>query len=141
MLSVRNCVRVARQTLTLFVWVRILVPQPSAPINSGLFLNRGVAQFGSAHRSGRWSRKFESCHLDQNINGQYLLVLSVFIFAQNKRERNFRSLYAVEFLLIRINTVIALVIAFRGHCIISEQQRYAPYCTKTYYYKNNSADG
>ena len=24
----RNCVRVARQTLTLFVWVRILVPQP-----------------------------------------------------------------------------------------------------------------
>ncbi len=24
----RNCVRVAQQTLTLFVWVRILVPQP-----------------------------------------------------------------------------------------------------------------
>ncbi len=24
----RNCVRVARQTLTLFVWVQILVPQP-----------------------------------------------------------------------------------------------------------------
>lgn len=24
----RNCVMVARQTLTLFVWVRILVPQP-----------------------------------------------------------------------------------------------------------------
>ena len=28
----RNCVRVARQTLTLFVWVRILVPQPSMRI-------------------------------------------------------------------------------------------------------------
>ena len=26
--SLRNCVRVAQQTLTLFVWVRILVPQP-----------------------------------------------------------------------------------------------------------------
>ena len=24
----RNCVMVARQTLTLFVWVQILVPQP-----------------------------------------------------------------------------------------------------------------
>ena len=27
----RNCVRVAQQTLTLYVWVRILVPQPMAP--------------------------------------------------------------------------------------------------------------
>ena len=27
----RNCVRVAQQTLTLYVWVRILVPQPLAP--------------------------------------------------------------------------------------------------------------
>ena len=27
----RNCVRVAQQTLTLYVWVRILVPQPIAP--------------------------------------------------------------------------------------------------------------
>ena len=26
--SLRNCVRGAQQTLTLFVWVRILVPQP-----------------------------------------------------------------------------------------------------------------
>ena len=31
----RNCVRVARQTLTLFVWVRILVPQPR--ISPGIF--------------------------------------------------------------------------------------------------------
>ena len=29
--SLRNCVRVAQQTLTLFVWVRILVPQPKNP--------------------------------------------------------------------------------------------------------------
>ena len=31
----RNCVRVAQQTLTLYVWVRILVPQPLAPIHIG----------------------------------------------------------------------------------------------------------
>ena len=59
----RNCVRVAQQTLTLYVWVRILVPQPLAPITSGLFF-RGVAQFGSALRSGRRGRRFKSCHLD-----------------------------------------------------------------------------
>ena len=60
-----NCVTVARQTLTLFVGVRIPIPQPlKAPSNRGCFY-RGVAQFGSAHRSGRWGRKFESCHLDQ----------------------------------------------------------------------------
>ena len=41
-----NCVRVARQTLTLFVRVRILLPQPS----------RGVAQLGRALRSGRRGR-------------------------------------------------------------------------------------
>ena len=45
---------VARQTLTLFVWVRILVGQP----------HRGVAQFGRALRSGRRGRRFKSCHLD-----------------------------------------------------------------------------
>ena len=28
---VRNCVRVAQQTLTLLVWVRILFPQPEKP--------------------------------------------------------------------------------------------------------------
>ncbi len=31
----RNCVRVAQQTLTLFVWVRILVPQPNTPAACG----------------------------------------------------------------------------------------------------------
>ena len=30
--KMRNCVRVARQTLTLFVWVQILVPQPTPPV-------------------------------------------------------------------------------------------------------------
>ena len=49
-----DCVKVARQTLTLFVWVRILVGQP----------HRGVAQFGRALRSGRRGRRFKSCHLD-----------------------------------------------------------------------------
>ena len=37
----------------------------TAPKFFGALLFRGVAQFGSAHRSGRWGRKFESCHLDQ----------------------------------------------------------------------------
>ena len=32
---------------------------------SGLVFFRGVAQFGSALRSGRRGRRFESCHLDQ----------------------------------------------------------------------------
>ena len=68
----RNCVRVAQQTLTLYVWVRILVPQPMAPTHSGLFF-RGVAQFGSALRSGRRGRRFKSCHLDQK-GGFYRLL-------------------------------------------------------------------
>ena len=33
----RNCVRVAQQTLTLYVWVRILVPQPMAPLVGAIF--------------------------------------------------------------------------------------------------------
>ncbi len=61
-----NSVTVARQTLTLFVGVRIPIPQPNSPEYFGAVLLRGVAQFGSAHRSGRWGRKFESCHLDHN---------------------------------------------------------------------------
>ena len=40
MLLLRNCVRVAQQTLTLYVWVRILVPQPNAPKRFGaVFVN------------------------------------------------------------------------------------------------------
>ena len=58
---------VAQQTLTLFVWVRILVPQPIYP-SIGFCplpaLFRGVAQFGRALRSGRRGRVFESLHLD-----------------------------------------------------------------------------
>ena len=50
--SLRNCVRVAQQTLTLFVWVRILVPQPKKDIayavsffiqSEGLVCNRRQA--------------------------------------------------------------------------------------------------
>lgn len=35
--AVRNCVMVARMTLTHFVWVRILVPQPVIPRSFGGF--------------------------------------------------------------------------------------------------------
>ena len=62
-----NCVTVARQTLTLFVGVRIPIPQPKRALNfynSRLNLRRGVAQFGGALRSGRRGRWFESSHLD-----------------------------------------------------------------------------
>ena len=52
---------VARQSLTLFVWVRILVGQPRDGF--GAFF-RGVAQFGRALRSGRRGRGFESRHFD-----------------------------------------------------------------------------
>ncbi len=55
---------VAQQTLTLFVWVQILVPLPGSLGNSGAVFFRGVAQFGRALRSGRRSRRFKSCHLD-----------------------------------------------------------------------------
>lgn len=37
----------------------------SIPLSSILWKCRGVAQFGRAPRSGRGSRKFESCHLDR----------------------------------------------------------------------------
>ena len=60
----RNCVKVAQQTLTLFVRVRILLPQPRAPFSEPSF--RGVAQLGRALRSGRRGRWFESSHLDHN---------------------------------------------------------------------------
>ena len=66
----RNCVRVARQTLTLFVWVQILVPQPLKPASFKKSVShtlRGVAQFGGALRSGRRGRWFESSHLDQTV--------------------------------------------------------------------------
>ena len=59
---------VARQTLTLFVRVRILLPQPF----------RGVAQLGRALRSGRRGRWFESSHLDQ---------LSLAVGADGRKER------------------------------------------------------
>ena len=65
--ALRNCVMVARQTLTLFVWVQILVPQPTTSrwliTNGSTF--RGVAQFGRALGSGPRGRVFESPHSDQ----------------------------------------------------------------------------
>ena len=66
-----DCVMVARQTLTLFVRVRILIGQPNEPLSSmvGVFFLRGVAQFGRALRSGRRGRVFESRRLDQKTHG------------------------------------------------------------------------
>ena len=67
----RNCVRVARQTLTLLVEVRVLYPQflgRGAGYLAGQDVRlhfRSVAQFGRALRSGRRGRVFESHHLDQ----------------------------------------------------------------------------
>ena len=73
----RNCVRVARQTLTLFVWVQILVPQPEewrpCSLKTGasilflllcLCLFRGVAQFGRVLGSGPRGQEFKSPHSD-----------------------------------------------------------------------------
>lgn len=51
----------------------------SSPFIGSIF--RGVAQFGSAHRSGRWGRKFESCHLDQF--GAVLFKFGAFSFLKN----------------------------------------------------------
>ena len=42
-------------------------------------IQRGVAQFGRALRSGRRSRKFESCHLDHKNKKRGLS--SLFVFA------------------------------------------------------------
>jgi hypothetical protein len=41
--------------------------------------SRSVAQPGSAHRSGRWGRRFKSCHSDQSINylGAFLFPLDL----------------------------------------------------------------
>ena len=46
-------------------------------------INRGVAQFGRAPRSGRGGRKFKSCHLDQKKQGikGYPVFLSIFELA------------------------------------------------------------
>ena len=40
-------------------------PTQRAPLTASTILYRDVAQFGSALRSGRRGRRFESCHLDQ----------------------------------------------------------------------------
>ena len=62
-----NCVRVARQTLTLFVRVRILLLQPeiAAARTLLLFFASGCSAAGSAPGSGPGSRGFKSRHSDQ----------------------------------------------------------------------------
>lgn len=61
---------VAQQTLTLFVWVQILVGQPSNPnlYRLGFVLSRGIAQFGSVLGSGPRGRGFESRYSDQKAS-------------------------------------------------------------------------
>ena len=44
-------------------------------------INRGVAQFGRAPRSGRGGRKFKSCHLDQK-SALREISLNAFLFAK-----------------------------------------------------------
>ena len=63
----REGITVARQTLTLFVWVQILVGQPSNPnlYRLGFVLSRGIAQFGSVLGSGPRGRGFKSRYSDQ----------------------------------------------------------------------------
>ena len=74
---------------------------------SGLVFFRGVAQFGSALRSGRRGRRFESCHLD-HIGAQVLIQclrsfsfcqkrLAIKIFATFVNENNFIVIYCKVF--------------------------------------------
>ena len=86
-----DCVKVARQTLTLFVWVRILVGQPKSAkrmkhlkfdtfrcgVSMKIDILRDVAQLGRALRSGRRGRKFKSCHPDHTPR----VVAAFFFFA------------------------------------------------------------
>ena len=56
----RNCVKVARQTLTLFVWVRILVPQPKNPTRKSWifsFVPTGTTSFDRSSTSFRAKRE------------------------------------------------------------------------------------
>lgn len=52
-------------------------------------INRGVAQFGRAPRSGRGGRKFKSCHLDQKEAGHSLeCPASFFVYLQDLNLRH-----------------------------------------------------
>ena len=51
-------------------------------------LHRDVAQFGSAHVWGAWSRKFKSCHPDHDLNSQKSLfkrLLRVFFLSETQK--------------------------------------------------------
>ena len=60
---------------------------PSAPSDKQdlSWVNRGVAQFGRALRSGRRGRKFESCHLDYGKDADYGIF---FVFLRYKTYKN-----------------------------------------------------
>ena len=86
-----DCVRVARQTLTLFVWVQILVGQPSNPnlYRLGFVLSRGIAQFGSVLGSGPRGRGFKSRYSDQKAVRN---ITNCFFFS-SKKLRDFVGFY------------------------------------------------
>ena len=60
MLLLPDCVKVARQTLTLFVWVRILVGQP--PVPSPFDSSEGIL-------NGMWLSLVERCVRDAEVAG------------------------------------------------------------------------
>ena len=60
----RNCVRVAQQTLTLFVWVRILVGQP--PVPSPFDSSEGIL-------NGMWLSLVERCVRDAEVASSNLV--------------------------------------------------------------------
>ena len=87
----RNCVTVARQTLTLFARVRILLPlpQPMISLIIGLII-RGVAQLGRVLGSGPRGRGFESRHSDHQREDDAIVVFS-FLFCVS-------SMYVIIFI-------------------------------------------
>ncbi len=78
---------VARQTLTLFVWVQILVPQPTKPLDTNGLNFRGVAQLGRALGSGPRGREFESRHSDHTASRTSFVRDAVFYVVMEKRHR------------------------------------------------------
>ena len=79
--SMRNCVTVARMTLTHFVWVRILVPQPKKPrINSEVF-------YFSYFQHLFWDEKtYATLQADAQIR---FFVLLAYVLGRNFSQFNF----------------------------------------------------
>ena len=116
--AMENCVRVARQTLTLFVRVRILLLQPwnsSSKQNAVAVFLSGCSAVGSAPRSGRGSRGFKSRHSDQN---RLLIERSAgglfYLFPISKKQpSDHHGLRAFALLL---NFSVSYTLSFSGSC-------------------------